>query len=168
MPRYLFAAMVVLAVAASFWCGRLTAGGTTQPPLGERPADLRRELSALKEEIAALRIAVTFSAATGQQRAEPCAPSPEPPNLAPRVVEAPDVVDEAPPEAEQDQASLRAGEQLVAASLAHGTWTHREVASFRELTRNAPEVNWGPLRQQVSAAINSGRLQVDLDVHSPF
>jgi hypothetical protein len=67
-------------------------------------------------------------------------------------------------EQQRNHPAWQDAETLVATAIDHGRWTEADIMRFRELAREAPEVDMIPLMQKVDAAINSRRLRPDSDL----
>jgi hypothetical protein len=149
----------------TFWVGRLSMGRVGVSTAGGDTNDLRQDLA----ELRALTEGIGHSLARLNERVGSASLS------ATAAAAAPPASCQCPAEAKVDDPASRTeverahpvmqeAEALVGASVAHGTWTERDIVRFRELAREAPELNWVPLMQKIDQAINEGRLRPDPDL----
>jgi len=165
--RYLLVGVLSLFICGAFFLGRFTGGHrAVVDSRDDAQADLRQDVAEMKASLAGIQRAV---AGLGMRLAS------SPPGGASTTTSAPPVCppavvahdDDSDPEsaahvarARGDQ-HFRQGESLVAAAMARGTWTSKEIEAFRSLHREAPGPEWIFLMQQIDAAINAGTLHPD-------
>jgi hypothetical protein len=149
-----------LLVAAGVFAGRFTPGKSGASPAGDS-SELRQELAEVRSTIEDLRRSVERGGGTRTVLvpAPPVAPSPSacPSDTKP--------VDEAARlEQQRSHPAWQNAEVLVATAIDRGRWTQSDIQRFRELSREATDVDMVPLMQRVDAAINARRLRPDPDL----
>jgi hypothetical protein len=168
----LVAALIVAAAGGGFGVGRLSVPRGSTPASGpgvDQGDDVARELGQLRtsvegmqrsvarlsERVAGLAgAAVAAPSANGALWAEAGPPPREP------------TAEEKAARLARDRSDprFREGEAVIAEALGRGTWTARDIARFRELHRQTPELDWVSLMQRIDWDITTGKLRPDLDL----
>jgi len=149
----------------TFWVGRLSMGRVGVSTAGGDTTDLRQEVA----ELRVVTERIDHGLARLNERVGSASLSATATGVAPPVsCQCPTAakVDDPAARAEAERAHpvMQEAEALVGASVVHGTWTERDIVRFRELSREASDLNWVPLMQKIDQAINEGRLRPDPDL----
>jgi hypothetical protein len=149
----------------TFWVGRLSMGRVGVSTAGSDTTDLRQDVA----ELRAVTERIDHSLARLSERVGSASLSATATGVAPPAsCQCPTAAKVDDPalraEAERAHPVMQEAEALVGASIIHGTWTERDIVRFRELSREASDLNWVPLMQKVDQAINEGRLRPDPDL----
>ena len=67
-------------------------------------------------------------------------------------------------ERQRNHPAWQDAETLVASAIARGRWSEADIQHFRQLSREAPDVDMVPLMQRIDVAINTRRLRPDPDL----
>ena len=151
-----------LLVGAGALADRLVLAGKTGDARAGNADDVREELADVKSAILDLRRSVerggggtkTVLVAAPPVAAEPspCPADSKPADEAARL------------ERQRNHPAWQDAETLVASAIARGRWTEADIEHFRQLAREAPDVDMVPLMQRIDVAINTRRLRPDPDL----
>ena len=150
---------IVIGVACA---GAGYAASALRTPPVERSGDVERleaRLEALtRASEAQHRTALSLAAARRAAPPDPATPAVAPP--APAAVEEPAAAPPTEEEPSEELLLVRAeGEARVARALELGRWSEDDEEKFLELRMAHPDVNWVPVLEQLSAAVNNGRVK---------
>jgi hypothetical protein len=150
-----------LLIGAGAAADRFMLGSARAAPAGD-PADLRQELAEVRSALEDVRRSVD-RAGVGTKtvfvppppvaaNANACASDAKPQDEAKRL------------EQQRNHPSWQDAEALVTAAIARGRWTEADILRFRELARDATDIDMVPLMQRIDVAINTRRLRPDPDL----
>jgi hypothetical protein len=155
VSRFGVGVALFLVAGGAFWLGRKTAPGPTAPDMTE---GLRQELQDLRAGVAGLRGAV---AALSRQSSLAAAALPSP-AARPAGIPPGSESGRAPREEvkkPRDERVWREAETLLDGAIARGAWTRRDEERLKEMRMEAPETDWTPFMQRLSASLNDGLLK---------
>jgi hypothetical protein len=151
-----------LLVGAGALADRLVLAGKPGDARAGNSDDVREELADVKSALQDLRRSVerggggtkTVLVAAPPVAAEPspCPGDAKPADEAARL------------ERQRNHPAWQDAETLVASAIARGRWTEADIERFRQLAREAPDVDMVPLMQRIDVAINTRRLRPDPDL----
>jgi hypothetical protein len=146
-------------LATGVLAGRLTSGEARAARTGDA-RELREELAEVKGALEDMRRSVDRAGGATRTVLVPSAPA-----AAACPSETKPADEAARLEKQRNHPVWQDAQTLVAAAIDSGKWTASDIMRFRELAREAPEIDMIPLMQRVDAAINSRQLRPDPELN---
>jgi hypothetical protein len=158
------AAIVVgcLLVGAGVLADRLVLAGKTGGARAGSKDDVRDELAEVTSALQDLRRSIDRGGGGTRTVLVAAPPVPAEPSACPADSKPAD--DAARLERQRNHPAWQNAETLVASAIARGRWSEADIEQFRQLAREAPEVDLVPLMQRLDVAINTRRLRPDPDL----
>jgi hypothetical protein len=150
-----------LLVGAGVLADRLVLAPKTGDARAGTSADIREELADVKSALQDLRRSIDHGGGTKTVLIAAPPVAAEPPACLGDTKPADDV---ARLERQRNHPAWQDAETLVASAIARGRWSEADIEQFRQLAREAPDVDLVPLMQRIDVAINTRRLRPDPDL----